>query len=118
MHFDDQFPLKTYIQGRDSLSRQQANLFTQIHTGHILLNKYLYRIKRKDSPNCEACLGVGIEALETPRHLLYECPSYDRERFLSREVWAGRPVGNVMGLETRAGRGHGYVQARVQVGIQ
>ena len=54
----------------------------QIHTGHIPLNKYLYRIKRKDSPNCEACLGVGIEALETPWHLLYECPSYDRERFL------------------------------------
>ena len=80
--FDDQFPLKAYIQGRDSLSRWQANLVTQIRTGHVPLNKYLHRIKRKDSPNCKACLKVGIEAPETPRHLLYECPLYDRERFL------------------------------------
>ena len=80
--FDDQFPFKAYVQGRDSLSRQQANLITQIRTGHIPLNKYLHRIKRKDSPNCETCLEAGIEAPETPRHLLFECPSYDRERFL------------------------------------
>ena len=48
----------------------------------IPLNKYLHRIKRKDSPNCEACLEDGIEMPETPRHLLFKCPSYDRERFL------------------------------------
>ena len=63
----------------------------QICTGHILLYKYLFRIKRKDSSNFEACLGAGIEALETPRHLLYKCPSYDRECFLFKRS-LGRKV--------------------------
>jgi hypothetical protein len=60
------------------ISRRSASLITQLHTGHIPLNKYLKRISRVDSEECPAC---GAES-ETVRHFLLECPGYAYERWV------------------------------------
>ena len=47
-----------------------------IITGHIGLNKHLYRINRADSPNCPNCLDTE----ETVEHFIGQCPTYYRIR--------------------------------------
>jgi len=46
-----------------------------------MLNKYLYRIGKKDSPECTC--KHGIESVE---HYLLECPKYQAQRAELREV--------------------------------
>ena len=52
-----------------------------IITGHCVLNKYLYRIGKKDSPECTC--EHGIESVE---HYLLECPNYQEQRAELREA--------------------------------
>ena len=53
-------------------TRNASSLLTQICTGHIPLNGYLYKFKRVDSPRCPAC-GAAVE---TVQHFLFTCRSY------------------------------------------
>ena len=48
----------------------------QLCSGHIPLNVYLFRFKKKESAQCPAC-GASKE---TPQHFLLECPAYAYER--------------------------------------
>ena len=48
----------------------------QLRSGHIPLNAYLFRFKKKESAQCPAC-GASKE---TPQHFLLECPAYAYER--------------------------------------
>ena len=68
--------------GRDSyMSKLRSGTLFQLRSGHIVLNKHLYRIKRSDTPNCLQC-PMGVP--ETVHHFLFDCPRYDRERFILR----------------------------------
>ena len=53
----------------------QSHIF-QIRSGHVPLNVYLFRFKRKESVQCPAC-GT---AKETPQHFLLECLAYVHEQ--------------------------------------
>ncbi|KAF8272656.1 hypothetical protein EI94DRAFT_1565996, partial [Lactarius quietus] len=45
--------------------------------GHLILNIYLHRFKRKDSNQCSACRVPK----ETHQHFLMECPAHTHERW-------------------------------------
>lgn len=61
-----------------NILRKAASIITQLVTGHIPLNEYLYRFKLINSTRCPAC-GTGSESV---RHFLLQCPSYAHERWL------------------------------------
>lgn len=59
-----------------SLTRKQTSLITQLRTGHIALNAYLFRIGKNDTNICARCQ----DAPETVHHFLFECIAYGSER--------------------------------------
>jgi len=59
------------------LSRSTASTIVQFRLTHILLNKYLKRIRMVDSTRCPACR----EDEESIEHFLLRCPSYAYERW-------------------------------------
>ena len=61
--------------------RRSVSTLVQLRTGHCMLNKYLYRIGKKDSPECTC--EHGIESVE---HYLLECPKYQGQRAELREA--------------------------------
>ena len=74
---DNSLPSKKYMKTMGYDTKSKAGLFFQLRSGHIALNKYLYRFKRSDTPNCQQCDG---NVPETVHHLLFDCPRYARER--------------------------------------
>ena len=73
-------------------NRESASTLVQLRTGHCRLNKYLHRIRKKDSAMCECEQGE-----ETVEHYLLECPKYrEQRRGLRKEV--GIEKMNVAGL--------------------
>ena len=81
-HIDPSLPSRKFIKliSNSKLSRADASKIFQLRTGHIPLNAYLNRFKRKDSAQCPAC---GAHK-ETPQHFLLECPAYAYERWKLR----------------------------------
>src|SRR6266481_3822238 len=69
---DSKLPSHSYLKVTDQLTRAQASMFMQLHTGHILLNGFLHRINKTDSSDCLACPGMS----ETIHHFLFECPAH------------------------------------------
>ena len=61
-----------------NLSRREARICTAIVTGHSLLQKHLYRMKKADFPDCEECMEWEEE---TSVHFLCECMAYCTIRF-------------------------------------
>ena len=57
-------------------TRVQTSLITQLRTGHILLNKHLYCIKKSSSLTCSSCQ----QSEESVHHFLYECRAYCHAR--------------------------------------
>jgi len=53
--FDKSAPTKRILKLYDDLPRRSCSIFTQLRTGHIGLNKFLYRIGAVDSPLCARC---------------------------------------------------------------
>ncbi|EED23618.1 reverse transcriptase, putative [Talaromyces stipitatus ATCC 10500] len=49
--------------------KRLASRYYQLKTGHAPIGTYLYRIGRRESPECQACK----EPHETVRHVLFEC---------------------------------------------
>ena len=73
-------------------NRESASTLVQLRTGHCRLNKYLYRMGKKDSAMYECEQGE-----ETVEHYLLECPKYrEQRRELRKEV--GIEKMNVAGL--------------------
>jgi len=67
--------------------RATSTLPAQMRTGHCGLNYYLYRFKKVESAECEAC---GYEK-ETVEHFPVECPGFWEERCeLRRKAGVGR----------------------------
>ena len=76
-HIDSSLPSRRFIKliSTIKISRADASKMLQLRTGHIPLNAYLFRFKRKESAQCPACGAQG----RTPQHFLLECPAYARE---------------------------------------
>jgi hypothetical protein len=76
---DKSAPSKKLLRLVKGLDRRQASLFTQLRTGHIGLNRHLFRIRKVESPVCPHCRGLTVE---TVKHVLLDCPFYLRERHI------------------------------------
>ena len=74
---DKSAPSRKYLKLVKGLDRRQASLLTQLRTGHIGLNKHLFRIRKVESPVCPHCQGLNVESV---KHILLDCPFYRRER--------------------------------------
>ena len=74
---DNSLPSKKYMKTMRYNTKSKARLFFQLRSGHIALNKYLYRFKRSNTLNCQQC---HRNIPETVHHLLFDCPRYTRER--------------------------------------
>jgi hypothetical protein len=82
---DKKVPSRAYEKLTNGLRRVQTSTLTQLHTNHIPLNFYLFRIKRSDSPDCPHCPGT----IEDVNHYLFTCPNYEAPHVKLREQ-AGR----------------------------
>ncbi|KAF8154759.1 hypothetical protein B0H34DRAFT_615375, partial [Crassisporium funariophilum] len=60
-----------------SLDRRRSAIVAQLRTGHIPLNRYLFRIHRSETLSCPHCGGLTPE---TVQHYLLLCPHYQHER--------------------------------------
>ena len=74
--FDDSAPSKNFPRLTQDLSRHQASILIQLHTGHIGLNQHLFRIRRVESPSCPHCGGIMVESV---KYFLLVCPKYAHE---------------------------------------
>jgi ribonuclease HI len=59
------------------LTREQSGRLTQLRTGHIALNAYLFRINQTPSPLCECG-----RAPESVQHFLLSCPLWQQQRII------------------------------------
>ncbi|KAK7002023.1 hypothetical protein R3P38DRAFT_3215776 [Favolaschia claudopus] len=73
--FDSPTPSNATSRMYKNLSRPQCSIITQLRTGHIGLNAYLFRFHLAPSPFCPHC-----NALESVPHLLLSCPAYRAQR--------------------------------------
>ena len=76
---DPSLPSHKFIKliSNTKISRADTSKIFQLRSGHVPLNAYLFRSKRKESEQCPAC---GVQR-ETPQHFLLECPAYAYERW-------------------------------------
>lgn len=56
---------------------------TQLFTGHGSFGQYLHRIGKRESSACPDC----GEVLDTPEHIMEDCPKWDAERTSLRAVF-------------------------------
>ena len=75
-----QAPNKKTLRLYDSLSKPQCANLTQMRTMRIGLRHFLFKIKATDSDRCSC-----DEGLQTPRHVVMECPHYIK---LRAKMWA------------------------------
>src|SRR5882724_5273091 len=73
---DPSMPLRNFRKATQDLPWGQASLLIQLRTGHILLQKYLHKIGKVNSPTCPACCIHN----ETVHHYLLTCPAYRAQR--------------------------------------
>ncbi|KNZ73299.1 hypothetical protein J132_07840 [Termitomyces sp. J132] len=60
-------------------------MLMQLHTGHIPLKQYLFRICHSKTPVCPHCGNLIVESI---KHYLFVCPHYacKRHAFLHRKL--------------------------------
>jgi len=88
---DDDFPFTSFRKRQDMLSRRQATLLMQVHSGHIPLNSFLHRIGKSESEACPTCqVGAGAAPAETVTHFIFHCGTYTAQRrMLARAIGQG-----------------------------
>ena len=59
------------------ISKAQASILFQLHSKHVPLHRYLYRIGKADSPLCMLCR----HGEETVHHYLFDFPTHEHARF-------------------------------------
>ena len=74
---DPTTPSRTFMKINKNLGKKHTTIYTQLHTGHIPLNKHLHHFKCCDTPLCLQCAN---NCPETVHHFLFNCPKYARER--------------------------------------
>jgi len=70
---DAKLPSHAFLHATDDLTRAQASILMQLHTGHAPLNGFLGKVS---SPQCPACQ----RAEETVHHYLFDCPMHAHAR--------------------------------------
>ena len=67
---------------RNKLTREQSSILTQLRTGHVPLNAYLFKIGKSNERHCKACRGHHNEdrPAETVNHYIFECTAYVNQR--------------------------------------
>jgi hypothetical protein len=73
--FDDARPSNAVSRMYNDLTRPQCSVLTQLRTGHIGLNDFLFRFHLAPSPACALC-----NTPESVPHFLLLCPAYRRQR--------------------------------------
>lgn len=77
MHeIDRSIPSGRYRKLIARLPRRHAAILYQLRSGHVPLNKHLFRIGKVESPACHKC----GHAQESVIHFLLQCPAYDEPR--------------------------------------
>lgn len=66
---------KTHIKHLSKLRKHSIAAITQLRSGHIPLNHYLYKFDQLGDPSC-ACQ----EGIKTAKHFLFTCNIYSTER--------------------------------------
>jgi ribonuclease HI len=89
--------LTTTIKTPRELPREITSAFYSIKLGHGYFNSYLERFQKRDSNLC-SCYKV-----QTPEHLLLQCPLYKTERKQLKQTIQHRPITLLLLLHTRAG---------------
>jgi ribonuclease HI len=74
---DPTMPSNKFRRLTAELTRKQISILVQLHTGHIPLSRYLYRITKVDSPTCPTCRSDD----ETVHHFLFDCTTWKHERW-------------------------------------
>jgi hypothetical protein len=80
--FGEAFPFTALFKRFNMLTRKQSSTILQIRSGHFPLNKYLHKIKKKDSDRCQAC-DVDEEGLSPPEsinHFIFDCQAHTEAR--------------------------------------
>ena len=78
---DPSTPSKKFMKLTNIANKKHTAIYTQLHTGHIPLNKHLFRFKKSDT---DLCLQCDSKCPETVHHYLFDCPKYVRERHTLR----------------------------------
>jgi ribonuclease HI len=93
------YPLSTTLSIKTprGLPREITSAFYSIKLQHGYFNSYLERFKKTDSNLC-SCYKV-----QSPKHLLLECPRYKIEREQLKETIQHRPITLPLLLHTKAG---------------
>ena len=79
------------------LSRAQSSLIIQLHSGHILLNTYLHRISKRDSPICTHCKDSD----KTIHHFPFNCTTWSYKHWLLSQCLgrASRSLATLLGMK-------------------
>lgn len=85
---DPKLPSKSFMKlATDAdLSRKHTSVLMQLRTGHVPLNKHLFRIGKVDSPFCAHCTDTP----EDVQHFLFECPKYTKPRRTLAKIFGRR----------------------------
>ena len=75
-HLDPNLIHRSFIKLVAHFPKRLTSLYISLRSQHIPLNKYLYRIGKKESPHCEHCPQTD----ETVHHFILECQHYQRQR--------------------------------------
>jgi ribonuclease HI len=80
--FGEVFPFNALLKRLNMLTRKQSSTILQIRCGHFPLNKYLHKIKKKDSDKCQACDvdQEGLSPPETINHYIFDCQAHTEAR--------------------------------------
>ena len=73
---------RSFLKLAGQLKKKHTAIYIQLCTGHVPLNKHLYRIKKSITASCLQCEG---DQTETVHHYLFDCPRYDRDRHILQE---------------------------------
>jgi ribonuclease HI len=68
-------PTKKVLEFWQGQRKASISIMMQMRLNIIGLNRYLWRIKKADSPRCTCDVGQ-----QTPKHVLLECPLFEEER--------------------------------------
>ncbi|KIJ25198.1 hypothetical protein M422DRAFT_108546, partial [Sphaerobolus stellatus SS14] len=72
---DKRPPSRHVLKFYKDLPRRSCSIITQLRTGFIGLNSYLYKVKAVDSPKCPHC-----QVTESVTHFLLHCRRYIQQR--------------------------------------
>ena len=98
---DPTMPSNQFRKVTMELNRWQMSIVVQLHTGHVPLMKYLFHIRKADSPTCPSCQ----QGEESVHHFIFDCPTWRYEHwFMGRALGrftklADQVLGTQKGIE-------------------